>query len=225
MAKIVIAWNQHPVEVLGGVHARKVAELLRKKGHEVTIRKISPNETNYGILTKNNTEDAISKFYNDHIRGFEFNKTLTDNPNAFVFNFHSSTPIGLGQAAKGNAKRFRVKWTNSNETPERATNAEIILIGNKKEKHFVVEVPAIHKPMPKHLRTVNKIKILDFFFVSKHKKDRMEGNEKEEFIKKVGGITHPTYYLYRDKLKDNTKFTQDIISKKIANAIHKRVTR
>ena len=53
MARVVIVWNEHPTEVVGGFHARKVAEILRNKfNHEVIMEKIPRQETNYEILAK-----------------------------------------------------------------------------------------------------------------------------------------------------------------------------
>ncbi|OIO27127.1 hypothetical protein AUJ14_00280 [Candidatus Micrarchaeota archaeon CG1_02_55_22] len=101
MAKIVIAYGEHPNETLAKRRARQVAPLLEKLGHEVILRRValpnSPHRIVQAVL-RASTREAAFKVLDDFacLNPGLVPSTLQvtaglvkSHPDAHIFNFHS----------------------------------------------------------------------------------------------------------------------------------------
>lgn len=206
MAKVVLVWNEHPTEVVAGFHARKVAQLLRKRGHEVVVEKIPVSETNYGIVRASANSAELTKRLRKLTHSLEIARRFKEKHKAFAFNFHASKASVLGEAAKKQPDEFTIgHYTNFYDL---VNNSEIAIIGS--EKHFIVEVPGINMPIPERNAKINRQRISRLGFESQGTND-----------------LQLKYYVEHMPLKHKgqQKYLDPVISEKIAAAIHERISK
>lgn len=219
MAKVVIAWNEHPTEVIAGFHARKVAEILREQGHEVILHKFPVKETNYGIVAKNRPKKALRKLLL-MTDSFERAQALAIKHGAFVFNFHASAPGCYGTPASKEVKDFEIAFkhirdfTHSPEIP-------IFHPLPTADKHFVVEVPG------------DEIKILSNKTTARERKQiqqklkKIEQKLQERNIRgKISKNTDSVYYNYAMPINpaQNPKYLDSLLTRRIAATIHEKIS-
>lgn len=144
MSRIVLVWNEHPTEVLAGYHARKAAQLLRKKGHEVIVEKIPVSQTPFGILreiklgmgseTERLVREAAVKLLN-----VKSSEEITDELKArrkadFCFNFHTTSTHVSSPVEK-------ISLTEVGRKPEAHPGRSITFYSSKDGRRAEIEMP------------------------------------------------------------------------------------
>ncbi len=218
MAKIVIVWNEHPTEVVAGFHARKVAKILKEKyGHEVQVKKLPVKESNYGITRD---EKIIAREAVTRLKQLpnSIERYKSTEPAAFVFNFHNSGALIMGQARKRKLSQFRIGSGNLDDDGLGfGLNATEILLEHRPsiKNTFIIELPAFYRRIkgkagkPKHLKDMHKYLDTDegwFDLAVEH--NISPGHQTE-----VTPLQHPK----------QQKYLHPAISEKIAAAINGRI--
>ncbi|MFH0713904.1 MAG: hypothetical protein V1722_04665 [Candidatus Micrarchaeota archaeon] len=217
MAKVVLVWNEHPTEVVAGYHARKVADILRKKyGHEVMVEKVPFKKTNTGIVAHNSPAKAVNALrVLTSSRGVtaQFSKKHA----APAFNFHTSSQKSFEQSEKRKPENFRVGNSNIEIEPILSFSpfsSEIIFQHGSNPLQHEIEIPAFYERLPKTSYGRRREKLI-------HSKTlaHLEG------IAYTGAL-RDVYHLERTPLSHSKqkKYLSPIISEKIAAAIHERLT-
>ncbi|MFA5246750.1 MAG: hypothetical protein WC408_02545 [Candidatus Micrarchaeia archaeon] len=210
MAKVVIAWNQHPTENLAGIHARRCAELLKQMGHKVFVEKIPVDKTNYGAARKGTPKQAakaLKKIAQDNATSAMLRK-LAKKHNAIAFSFHASTPQALGNSDETHPKQFNVGFASNNQA-EGWLEHEICFLQSR--GNYYVEIPAIFHPISSDL--------FDGMV------DRVGAIKKESRSPAVMAQLRDSYQLFVNKTGalEQQKYLDPEITKLIAETIDKKI--
>lgn len=211
MAKVVLVWNEHPTEVVAGLHARKVAKILREKyGHEVVVKKIPAKETIYGVLDIRDSAKAAWHIRNRR-SSLDITKEIAERHHAPAFNFHATSAIKVAEANKYKPDKFRIGEKELAESP--MMNREIEFIHKRGEKdNLVVEMPGFETNLPARIlkkRWPRLEAIVEDERISPALKEKVE-----DYLLRYMPLRHPR----------QQKFLHPAISEKIAAAIHERIT-
>ncbi|MFA5246832.1 MAG: hypothetical protein WC408_02995 [Candidatus Micrarchaeia archaeon] len=209
MAKVVLVWNEHPLETVAGHHARKCADILRTLGHEVVLEKTPVAKTTYGIIRDQTPRQAAKTLAEKDGKGcFDLGGSLrkySKKHDAPVFSFHSSSPEILGYSEKNEPKKFK---TGPMGSPGLWYPHEITFVNG----NYYVEVPAIDHELPKQMRNKMKTKIT-----------KVKNIVKESSVENLLDPYHNVTYS-KIRQPEQQKYLDPLITKKIADAIHEIIT-
>jgi hypothetical protein len=216
MAKVVLLWNEHPSENVGGYHARRCAELLRKKGHEVVIEKVPFTDTIHGKLLAGTPRQAAEAFAQEHVRNLSNRRLIAEyekKHGAPVFSFHTTPCDAWGEPSNTPPEKFNV-WVGSDEGDDRHCSDEIQFY--RRNNNYYVELPAVYHE------------------ISGIQNRRKRLNEvTNELIGLVGPYRYhqmaehsPIYHLLVSKIRrpEQKKYLDPAITEKIAAAIDELIS-
>lgn len=213
MAKALIIWNEHPGEVVAGLHARRVTKILKEKyGHDVKIEKIPYAKTNFAMVRKNTNPKQLLEEINKLPDSAEVAKHYAKKHDRLTFNFHSSS-----------YKRI----------------AEPAFVDTDEKTYYLVEVPAVDVPLPKRIRESNEEKrktvkahfndirkpktILSRWFSYWFPTTTPEDARTSKYLNYYWPAYHETYAPIKEKIQG--KYVSEDISNKIAEKINAVLTK
>ncbi len=229
MAKVVLVWNEHPTEVVAGFHARKVAEILRRKyKHRVIIEKVSPRETNYGILkTVEQPPRQIARALAELKTSAEIAKKFEAKHKAPAFNFHASGPHQMGNAREKSPNEFQLGEVDPENHYFTGFPFELALAPYGRS--YVLEMPGALDDLNSKKKALAKKAIRKVRRSSKPSTLFVTGpfGYRLGVYERVLMHTRNSYHLQRMPLAapEQQKYLHPAISEKIAAAIHERITR
>ncbi len=217
MARVVLVWNEHPNEVVAGFHARKVAEILRRKyRHEVTLVKLPFSRSEYAVLRgKTPLQHRLVQLARyDSSSSYAIAKDLAKKHGVPVFNFHSTPAENMAQANKRKPRSFRLSRRNF----VNKILGELLVYGLGKNG-FIVEVPAHFQSLPARLiELTTRRKLRRAIRAVEKRLSRVE-------LKVLVEALRPLYYTMVPPLQQHRqkKFLSPVISRKLAEEIHARL--
>ncbi len=220
--KAMLIWNEHPTEIVAGVHARRVAVELRRLGHTVRLFKIPAKHTIYGQLRDKSkpVRQRLIEMARQNMSSVSIAKNFAKEFEIPVFNFHASESYRLGQSTKRKPHEFRIDRKRSFTYRKDMKELEVANVG---KNAFIVEMPARYHELPD--AGLSKIEIQE---IMKEGGKLLSGSElkdleKLNLLEQLGAHYHSKGAKIGGR--KNQKYLHPIITQKLTEEIHKQLTR
>ncbi|MFH0713051.1 MAG: hypothetical protein V1722_00165 [Candidatus Micrarchaeota archaeon] len=220
MARAVLLWNEHPTEVVAGVHCRRVAAILRRKyGHDILTIKLPPQYTIFGLLRneKMTPEEKALELMNLATGGGSVGivRDTAKKARCPVFNFHASQDTAFRHARRKEPPEFQI----GRRMPQDRQMEKELIVTKTSENAFLVEMPAVYAPIPM------KLKVKELAEIVQKTRALLKGKSKEHYLA-IAKLLNPTYHAEATKLGTirQEKYLHEDISRKLAEEIHKQIT-
>ena len=216
MAKVVLMWNEHPHETVGGYHARRCAKLLKDMGHDVVVEKVPFKDTLHGRFLAGTPRQAAEAFAHEHARNMSNDPLIGEyerKHGATVFSFHTTACNEWGEPSDTPPEKFKV-WVAGEKDGDRPGSDEIQFYPSNGS--YYVELPAVYHLVPEvqdRIRRLNEVTTELIELVGPYRYHRMTEHD-------------PGRHLFVSKIKrpEQKKYLDPAITKKIAHAIDGIIT-